>query len=380
MESFNANFADSKSPQGVEYMPTFNSKIPQGVFFENFYGHSVQTAKGHFSILCGLAPLIKGKAMKQARLKLHCLPEILKNVGYQTSFIQGYGNVHFDNSYNFMKSIGFSSFEATDTSKLTAKQRVRDIWGFGIQDDYTYRQAFKKMDSLNKQNPDKPIFSVIATISNHMDFHFVPKHLRFFYKNPHGNYEHFVNSIRASDEFLKSFFAELSKREYLKNNTLVIITGDHSFPAGEHGNYTNASGSYSELFKTPLLFIWPGELVPRRVKERHSQIDIAPSILDLLGISTKTHFVGESVWHSNISKVIPLLHPYDGVHLGGIIGNLKYVYNVKSNRHTLYDLEKDPKETTNIYSSDHKLNGLFKEIVKQHYKNQIIIESNRVWK
>src|SRR5882762_8807619 len=94
--------------------------------------------------------------------------------------------------------------------------------------------------------------------------------------------QRYANSIRVTDEYLRTFFRELHRRDRL-TNSIVFITGDHSFPVGEHGYYDNESGFYNEYFKTPLL-IW-GKGIPAGIShELHSQLDIAPTVLELLGI------------------------------------------------------------------------------------------------
>ncbi len=375
MESFNANFINAKAPNGIEYTPLFNRKIKEGIFLTNFFGNSVQTAKGHFSILCGLPPLIKGKALKQKSLRLKCLPKILQQYGYQTYFIQGYEHRNFDNTYNFMRQNGFTYFETTDTHHLGPQQKRDFIWGFGIQDDFTYQQAFQSIDRLHKAG--KPIFAMIATISNHMDFHYLPSAQRKIFTHPHGGYQYYANSIRAADEYLKTFFRELEKRDFLKDS-IIIITGDHSFPAGEHGYFLNEAGSYKELFRTPLLIL-NSKLTPQTINRYHSQLDIAPTILDMLGISTTTHFVGHSIFSSTKTVSIPLIQPYDGVHIGGIIAPYKYMFERRTRRHTLYNLKLDPDEKINIYYKHQELWPKLEKLMYDIYLNEFLIKNNLIW-
>jgi phosphoglycerol transferase MdoB-like AlkP superfamily enzyme len=61
MESFSSLYVN-KSIDGKAITPFINSLIPDSVYVPNFVSNSIQTAKGHFSILCGLPPLINGKA------------------------------------------------------------------------------------------------------------------------------------------------------------------------------------------------------------------------------------------------------------------------------------------------------------------------------
>ncbi len=380
IESLNANFINKKTSSGQEYTPIYNSHIAQGLFFENFYGHSVQTAKGHFSILCGLPPLIKGKAFKVKNINFNCLPQILKDYGHQTYFIQGYQQSHFDNTKDFMTRNGFDNFEVTDISNMSKHEQDKFIWGFGPQDNFTYIQAFKSIDQLHKESPQKPIFAMIATISNHMDFTAVPSDQRYIFPQPSSQFHHHANAVRVSDKYLETFFQELAKRKYLTDNTLIVITGDHGFPAGEHGSFINASGSHKELFKTPLLMLWTGKIKPKIEHRYFSQQNIAPSILDLIGWSGKNHFKGQSIFHPNqISQIIPLIQPYNGIHIGGIMNRKKFILQQRVNKYTLYDLHSDPDETVNMFSNELSSYGKFDQMVKDVYRNQYIILNNKVW-
>lgn len=380
IESFNANFVQNKANNGLEYTPTFNSKISEGVFFENFYGHSMQTTRGHFGLVCGLPPIVTAKAMVISNgIIFQCLPKVLSEFGYQTYFIQGYHREDFDNTKNFMTNNGFEFFETTDQSQLTVEEREKYVWGFGIQDDFTFKQSFSTMDRLHAEKPETPIFTFIATISNHMDFRYVPKEQRYIYPEPKNMKEFYANSIRVTDEYLKTFFEELKKREYLQENTLIIITGDHSFPMGEHGHYLPESGSYLELFRTPMLMIWPNQLKPEIRKDYHSQQDVAPTLLDIVGYNGKVQFTGKSFYSNKESNFpIPLIQPYDGVHIGGIIDGIKLMTQKRTSRHMMFDLNLDPDEKHNIYSKKHTLLPAFKQLEKQIYMNEYLIRNNRV--
>ena len=101
---------------------------------------------------------------------------------------------------------------------------------------------------------------------------------------------------------LKVFFEELKKRPTLKDS-LVIITGDHAFPLGEHGNYNLEAGYHEESFHIPFFMVWDGVLTPQKITNPASQIDIGPTIMDLLTIDDQnTSFQGKSITKSNRIK------------------------------------------------------------------------------
>jgi phosphoglycerol transferase MdoB-like AlkP superfamily enzyme len=380
LESLNGNFVNSKSPEGKEYTPFLNSLIHQGLFVPNYFAHSVQTVKGHFSLLCGLVPLYKKKAFK-VDVNLNCLPNILKGHGYYNYFIQGYGVPNFDNTRGFSLKNGFDHFEITDTSKMSEEQRKKHIWGFGgVQDNYTYKQTFDTLDRLYKENPDKVFFTMVASISNHLTFRYVPEDQRYLYKNPRDKLQYFANSIRVADEYLKTFFEELNKREHFKDS-IVVVTGDQSFPAGEHGYYFNEAGFYNELFKTSMLIIWRGRITPSINPSYFAQVDFPGSLLELLKISEDNHFQGESLFKRKREGPIFLVQPYDGIYLGLIDYPYKYIFHNRTKREYLFDLEKDTHESTNLSGLDKMETRVkqYSQLIQRIYQNEYLIMNNKIW-
>jgi membrane-anchored protein YejM (alkaline phosphatase superfamily) len=67
IESFNANFVQAKAPDGIDYTPNFNSLINRGIYFDRFYGNSIQTCKGQAAIFYSILPSFNGKIFTDYR-------------------------------------------------------------------------------------------------------------------------------------------------------------------------------------------------------------------------------------------------------------------------------------------------------------------------
>ena len=386
IESFNSNFVEKKTPEGQYYTPFFNSLINKGFYVENFFGNSIQTAKGIFAILCSTVPVTKGKVFqKYSNSNFRCLAEILKERGYTTLFYQGHGDLHFDNSLAFYKNNNFDKVETISSNLLSEKEKKENIWGWGPQDNLLYRDVFRKIDEIHAQSKgEKKFFTTISTISSHMMFDQLPKKQRVFYPENKTKKQKYSNVIRAVDKYLETFFSELNKRDHLKDS-IVIITGDHSFPVGEHNIYHNERGFYNEFFKVPFLVLWKNKVKPERVKNlSYSQVDIAPTILDLLDIGTKNHFQGSSIFKKE-KTLQYLVQPYSGKFLSIIDYPFKYVFHEKSRKEFLFNLNEDVRELKNLISHSQKKKiseklKKFRERLGYFYANDIVIENNRLWK
>jgi arylsulfatase A-like enzyme len=84
------------------------------------------------------------------------------------------------------------------------------------------------------------------------------------------------------------------KRRGLLDNAIVVYTADHGEEFQDHGGWTHSRTVYEEMLHIPLAIGIPGGH-PLRVAEVVSGIDIAPTILDVLGIPSPPSFQGRSL-------------------------------------------------------------------------------------
>jgi arylsulfatase A-like enzyme len=105
--------------------------------------------------------------------------------------------------------------------------------------------------------------------------------------------------VRASDAFLGRLFAALARRG-LWERTLVVVLSDHGEEFAEHRSdrFYNAHCAtlHRELVHVPLLMRVPGRFAPGRVVEGPVElVDVAPTLLELLGLPVPAGLHGESL-------------------------------------------------------------------------------------
>jgi phosphoglycerol transferase MdoB-like AlkP superfamily enzyme len=382
IESFNANFAEAKAPDGIDYTPNFNSLISRGLYIDRFYGNSIQTCKGQAAVFYSMLPGYKGKLfVDYPELNISGFPSILAEAGYQTIFFQAFHNLKFDNTENSMYKAGFSIVKSY--SEFRKKEDKPHTWGWGVEDGIFYERFFQMLDTLHAAAPEKPVFASLMTIGTHIPCDGMPIEKRTIYKDPKNIKEKYSNALRLSDSQLPRFFELLKERKYLENS-IIIITADHSFPMKEHGIYNNEVCFYDETFRIPFLLIWDGVIKPERVKRHiYSQIDIGPTITDLLGIKEASHnMTGISMFDRDSDNSVFLIQPYNGRFLQVIDYPLKFITHQKTGKEYLFDLEKDPGERVNLMTGDYdvKIVNSLKDSLKKVYLNQQLIDSNRIRK
>ncbi|MHA1271275.1 MAG: sulfatase [Candidatus Helarchaeota archaeon] len=212
------------------------------------------------------------------------------------------------------------------------------------------------------------------------------------------------SELRYVDTKIKRFFQKLKSRNWLKN-TLTIITSDHGEEFNERGKYGHNAQLHDELLKVPLIMI--SNELKRIKKERKTDInnivnmlDLAPTILDLLGLPKEPNFDGTSFSHLIYFNDCKIDTP-DPIEYGIFSGtyhkngNICFSYNKNSSRiisyrtkkwkyiidenglvEKLYDLENDPKEKNNIINELPKISRILKRKIINHLHENDIRQKN----
>lgn len=141
------------------------------------------------------------------------------------------------------------------------------------------------------------------------------------------------------------------------SRTAVIITGDHGEAFGEHGQYRHAFEIWENLVRVPLIVHLPGGK-PQRITERRSHLDLAPTIMDLLGQAPLPQFMGKSLLPEIRGSekpatrepiVLELTEDSNNPQRRAIIsGKYKLTVRGRGAAYFLYDLEADPGELKDV--------------------------------
>jgi arylsulfatase A-like enzyme len=186
--------------------------------------------------------------------------------------------------------------------------------------------------------------------------------------------------IRYTDDEVGRLLACL-ERLGLDGNTMVILTADHGEEFWEHGNVNHGHSLYEELLHIPLI-IRPPTGYP--VAQKHLSgvvrlIDVAPTVLDFLGIGRPSFWEGESL--------LPMMRGEETGQRPAFAGSLVYYQEQKSVRlghykyiltpltgeEELYDLETDPRERVNLAPGEPDLAARMRVLLDKHLQDQEIL-------
>src|SRR5262245_43489524 len=164
--------------------------------------------------------------------------------------------------------------------------------------------------------------------------------------------------VAALDASLANLFQQLRSRGIL-DHAIVVITADHGEEFRDHGWLAHGSSLFEEVVRIPLIVAGPGLPSHRVITEPVSLVDIAPTVLDLVGLPPEPRFEGRSLREALAGddppdiflELLPTSTTGDlRRHEAGLVhGGLKLLeppYPDQADRRAkAYDLREDPHET-----------------------------------
>jgi Sulfatase len=133
------------------------------------------------------------------------------------------------------------------------------------------------------------------------------------------------------------------------DKTFWIITADHGEAFGEHGDDAHVYSLYDEIMRVPLWFRGP-QLAPRDVATPVSLLDVAPTLLDLVGAPALGGAEGRSLRGAlQGGHLAPAPVAAETRRLGRDVRAVvswpdKLIYDARTRSYELYDLDRDPAE------------------------------------
>lgn len=267
-ESLGAQYVGALGGRGLT--PELDKLINEGWAFTNLYATGTRSVRGLEALTTGFLPTPAMAVVKlpKAQNGFFSLAGLLDQHGYRSRFVYG-GESHFDNMRGFFLGNGFDQIH--DLPKFTQPGFVGS-WGASDED------MFNELHQLLLKD-DQPSFTLAFTVSNHSPWEYPAGRIQ-----PDGDPATVDNTVRYADWAMGQFFARARQSAYW-HNTLFLVVADHD--ARVYG----ASDIPLERFHIPAVIVG-ADLAPRLDNRLVSQIDLAPTLLSLMGLETFHPMVG----------------------------------------------------------------------------------------
>ncbi|TGT68612.1 DUF229 domain-containing protein [bacterium M00.F.Ca.ET.159.01.1.1] len=361
MESVPSKYIETFGGQ-YPVTPNIKSYAADSIRFDNIYAHAPSTHYSIFSLLTSMYNDISfyGMTAKYPYLPLDSISNTLSKHNFRTGFFWS-ADSRFQRVDEFLLNKGLGVMQdfrgqkcATPTFKLSSEQWKNMDYN---SDLCTARSIIDWMNA----DSDKPFFGIMFTAMTH--YPYITDSPMFSKMAPSSQnqamvhytddekFNAYLNALKVGDTALGEILESLKQSGKL-DSTLVVILGDHGEAFGEHGDYVHATALYDENVHIPLIMVNKHLFRGEVAHPVGGIIDIAPTIMDVLGLPLPDQWQGRSLFSEQRPNKTFFFNPWAGSLLGYRENDRKVIFNATTGKVEEFDLKADPGEKTNLFSDD----------------------------
>jgi len=362
--------------------PYLAALAQQGAEFTNARCSLSHTTKVLFSLLTGRFPSVSQDLAETIPLEkpYASIASILKqHLNFRTAFFQS-AKGNFEARPALVHNLGFDKFWARDDLNNT------DAYlGYLACDEFAMLQPiieWIKTDSSGvaqtKTDDGRPFFLTLMLSVTH-DPYEAPRWFAEPAREPLARYR---QAVSYTDKFLAALDVELAKLN-LTDKTVFCVISDHGEAFGEHGLLGHERIPFDETIRIPFCLRAPFVIQPgTKVTQAVSSVDLAPTLLALLGFDT------QAAGFDGVNALVPI--PDDRrVYFSGwlnqspagfVKANRKFIYYPANKMVSVYDLSADPLELSPTEMPKQQIREIADDIINWRENTIFIIDQQRVGK
>jgi arylsulfatase A-like enzyme len=361
----------SLADAGSNLTPYLASLAEQGIEFSNARSTLTHTTKALFALMTGRfasASQDIAETVPAASTYASIASILGSKLGYRTAFFQS-AKGSFESRPGLVKNLGYDYFWAREDSN-----DPNSFLGYLACDEFSMLEPIKEWIKSEKQ----PFFLTIMCSVTH-DPYEIPQ----WFGTPAGEpLEKYRQSISYTDKFLAALDVELENLG-ITDNMIFCIIGDHGEGFGEHGLLGHERIAFDEVLRIPFCLRIPLSVrTGVKISEPASSIDLAPTLLGLLGFDTESiDFDGVDLLRA-VPKDRKLYFSgwmQEGP-AGYVEGNRKFIYDPTNRTSYAYDLAVDPKELNRIELPQQDADKIADEIINWRKSTVFKIDQQRTGK
>lgn len=274
IESLRGWVGDVRVPKSCALLKNICKLSKRGIFFPYTYSVGWPSTEGLNGMMQGVWSHPE-KYSAGYHVKTRALPEILGDAGYYRIVIPA-ANPNFDNFTPLFEQW----FDSTD-------------YHLDINHDVPLAKRFATV--YENRPKDRPVFIDWMSSTTHFPFMY-PEGMGPMPKYHDDRYEH----LAAYMDSAVGMVLETIEKDPRAENTIIVLTGDHSFAIGLQKERNSSVGlAHSGRTWTNMIFAGPNIPVDSIDTKTVSHADLAPTLLGLLSIEATNHFVGKNILSVN---------------------------------------------------------------------------------
>ena len=264
--------------------PNLDSLAQQAAVFSRAYSQVPLTTPSHATILTGTYPQFNHVSDLGSPLgkDLPYLPDILRQHGYRTAAFVGSEVLDPKSAAAPGFDRGFETYDAPFHIRGQGEDRYHSV----------ERRGMAVVDSASAwldQHPQGPFFLWLHFYDPHDPYDPPPPFKAQYAASPYDG------EIAYVDFAVGKLLTTLRSRG-LYDQSLIVVVADHGEAFGEHGEWSHGLFLYDETIHVPLLIKLPSAGSGRRlIESRVGLVDIAPTLLQEVGIAAPSAMQGQSL-------------------------------------------------------------------------------------
>ena len=313
MESYSKEFVGFYN-NGFGYTPFLDSLMNHSLVFTNAYANGLKSIEALPAITASIPTLMDNPFITSnyAQNNFESIASLLKKEGYNTSFYHGgiRGTMGF---YSYCKKAGFSNYFGME--EYSNSYDFDGSWGI-------YDGPFMKYFAKNLNNYKEPFFTTFFSLSSHPPYRLPNNYIKKLYPNKNNKDFGIKETILYTDYSMKMFFDEIKNQKWF-DNTIFIITADHTSPESYNKKYKNKIGRYA----IPLIIFNADGSLQGINKNIVQHIDVMPTILELINYPAPFFAFGKSMFNNTGWAINFLNNRYHLITDSSIIVNKEEKYH-----------------------------------------------------
>jgi choline-sulfatase len=333
-------------PAGRSLTPTLDALARRGAYFKRVWSQAPNTPRSFPSILTGRYPtdIAWDKPTVNYPNLLpsnHTFFESLRAVGLMPIgiFSHFYFTADRGISRGFAEWSDDGALSIAESNKDSASPRIVPRVIARLQQAAARKQRFVLWTHL---------FEPHSSYMPHKEF---PTSL----SGVPGLIEKYDYEIAFADLWVKKLFDALAAAG-LDRDTAIVVMADHGEAWGEHKAYFHGTDLYDEQTRVPLIIAVPGQ-APRVIDQDAKLVDVAPTLLDLVGAPVPANMRGRSLLPAIEGQPLAAAPVYAELmpatawpHQASMMvaDGHKIIHRISERRWEMYDLRRDPGEKNNL--------------------------------
>jgi phosphoglycerol transferase MdoB-like AlkP superfamily enzyme len=277
IESLSAEYVGcygSPEYQPKNLTPNLDRLSRESLWFSRCYAGGTRTVRGMEALSLSIPPIPGQSVLRRAGCEnLTTLGSVLQAKGYETAFLYG-GDGFFDNMNYFFEANGYDIVDLPRQLGRGKQPTFANAWGACDEDAFAW--SLEEADRAHAAG--KPFHHFVMTTSNHRPYTWPAGKIDAGLVGREGG-------VAYTDYAIGAFLKAAQTKPWFKDTVFVIVADHCASVAGKRELEVRK-------YEIPL-FIWsPGNIAPRQFDTMMSQIDVAPTVLGLLGVDYLSRFVG----------------------------------------------------------------------------------------